>query len=879
MTRLLRVLGSIDLSNEDGSVAMSVLSQPKRVALLCYLAIARPTGFHRRSTLVGLFWPESDESRARNSLRQSLHFLRRSLGPDLLVCRGAEEVSIAPSGLQVDLIELDAALASGAVEAAMRLYRGPVMDGFHLSGASVDFERWLEAERAAVGRRLWQACCTASRTASERGALEEALRLAESAARLRPLHEKTLREVLRLQMRLGEPGVARVTYEAFATARRETLGTEPSEETRDVIEWSPASDGPRSESDESGVRIGAATEARLAPRSPAGTHALSEATEDDVPDVGSARWTSTKSSGRRPDRLAPIAIAAAAALTFVLPWGSSQGSSTVPEREFVVVSTPAVLPDREDERDLARGVQEEIVAALQATGLHLIPPGAIRSAERNGFTGERLVGEFEARYEVATSIQTVSGGYRVSVALTDWGDMHVGGTTVFDVPSLDLLDLRAEVATRVTGVLAGSAPGVALAHVGASQEVMPRYLEAVGLIGLGGTEAERFARWSLAERHLEEVLGEAPGFASAWATLALLRFRMFWLGADPSTAGVARGQAALDSAIRFDPDGLETRLATAYHAYHITRDWRAATTLARALSEDLDQNGDVALVWAMSERRRGDFQGAAAILEDRLARHPEELASYGIELVGTYRRLGREADARRILDLLVERRGACAFGYGEIWRDQGAGAALDEHVAACNPAGLRGPPAFWHEYRMRRPRAALAAVDSIEASRAREGLQAGWMSQQWAPFPLDFWRGRAFELLGDTAAARAAFARHIPELRRLVDELPEDFLRRRFLVMAHAGSGQRAEAMREATETIRIAEAGGDLWAGVPLARLTLMEAHMVLGETEAAVDLLVELQTDEVVPAIPPAQLATDPLYDGLRASPRFADLLGEPR
>jgi DNA-binding SARP family transcriptional activator len=76
----LLTLGATDLRQDGGDELRSVLSQPKRLALLVHIALGSPSGFVGRDTLLALFWPESDEERARNSLRQALHYLRRSIG-------------------------------------------------------------------------------------------------------------------------------------------------------------------------------------------------------------------------------------------------------------------------------------------------------------------------------------------------------------------------------------------------------------------------------------------------------------------------------------------------------------------------------------------------------------------------------------------------------------------------------------------------------------------------------------------------------------------------------------------------------------------------------------------------------------------------------
>ena len=54
------------------------LARRKALALLAYLAVTgRPSS---RDTLATLFWPENDQSGARNNLRRSIFELNQSLG-------------------------------------------------------------------------------------------------------------------------------------------------------------------------------------------------------------------------------------------------------------------------------------------------------------------------------------------------------------------------------------------------------------------------------------------------------------------------------------------------------------------------------------------------------------------------------------------------------------------------------------------------------------------------------------------------------------------------------------------------------------------------------------------------------------------------------
>ena len=95
MIRLL-TLGTLDLRGADGATLAAVLSQPKRIFLLAYLALANPRGYQRRDAVLAAFWPELDDERARHSLRQSLYVLRRALGKGVVLARGDEEPDLGP---------------------------------------------------------------------------------------------------------------------------------------------------------------------------------------------------------------------------------------------------------------------------------------------------------------------------------------------------------------------------------------------------------------------------------------------------------------------------------------------------------------------------------------------------------------------------------------------------------------------------------------------------------------------------------------------------------------------------------------------------------------------------------------------------------------
>src|SRR2546430_8891777 len=158
----LRMLGRLSLTGADRREVRGLLRQPRRLALLASPAAASPQGFHRRDTLLALFWPELDQEHARAALRQALHVVRDALGGDAVTSRGDEEIGLDFAQVSCDVAAFERALRIGQLEEALDLYGGALLEGFFISDAP-EFERWLETERA----RLQQAAAGGARARSE----------------------------------------------------------------------------------------------------------------------------------------------------------------------------------------------------------------------------------------------------------------------------------------------------------------------------------------------------------------------------------------------------------------------------------------------------------------------------------------------------------------------------------------------------------------------------------------------------------------------------------------------------------------------------------------------------------------------------------------
>ena len=230
----LGLFGGIELVDAAGRSVTAVLEQPKRLALLVYLALAAPRAFRSRDTALALFWPESDQRRARSALNQALHFLRRSLGPGVIVKRGGG-VGTASGALWCDAVAFEQALQSGDAMEALRLYRGDILPGFFIDAAP-DFEPWLEEQRVHFRRQARDAARRLAEAAERSGDLAAAVGWARRSSEVSRDDETSLQELLRLLHRVGDRAGALHAYQDFATRLSRDFGAAPSAETRRLMD-------------------------------------------------------------------------------------------------------------------------------------------------------------------------------------------------------------------------------------------------------------------------------------------------------------------------------------------------------------------------------------------------------------------------------------------------------------------------------------------------------------------------------------------------------------------------------------------------------------------------------------------------------------------
>ena len=215
----IELLGAPGLVDAAGK---RIALERKAAALLALLAL---DGVRSRVGLAVLLWPDAPVAQARNSLRQRVFRLQRSVGVELVA--GQDDLRLAP-GIGLDLADAHAALLQDP-----RAPIGQLLEGLQYDD-TVDLAAWVDAarDRWRSRRSDWLAELAARHEAQQQIAL--ALQYAQRLLADEPLLEHAHRRVMRLHYLRGDRGAALAAYDRCKALLRDTLGTTPDRETRSL---------------------------------------------------------------------------------------------------------------------------------------------------------------------------------------------------------------------------------------------------------------------------------------------------------------------------------------------------------------------------------------------------------------------------------------------------------------------------------------------------------------------------------------------------------------------------------------------------------------------------------------------------------------------
>ncbi len=213
----------------------------KTLALLVYLAVEG--GIHSRETLAALLWPDSDGSRARANLRNTLNYLRNTLPAGelgatlhLIVERDALGFNEqAPHSLDWRILEKAAAGDDERLlQQALDCYRGDFLQGF-TPGDAPQFDHWVSLHREIAHRQMNAVLDRLSRSRFEAGDWQGARQTVDRWLVHDELQEAAYQRLMRIQLAQGNRAAALKTYERCAAVLRDELNLEPAPATEALL--------------------------------------------------------------------------------------------------------------------------------------------------------------------------------------------------------------------------------------------------------------------------------------------------------------------------------------------------------------------------------------------------------------------------------------------------------------------------------------------------------------------------------------------------------------------------------------------------------------------------------------------------------------------
>lgn len=585
----LRTLGTTDLRKAHGEEVRAVLAQPKRLALLAYLAIARPRGTHRKDTLRALFWPEADDHHARLDLNRAVYFLRHAVGEGVLAAGPGDALSVARETLWCDAVAFEEALDAGRFKEALELYRGELLVGCFASVAP-EFEYWLDQEREHLQKRAVAAALALAEREESRGNVPGAVRWAARATEISPYAEGAVRRVLGLLDRAGDRAEAVRAYEEFARRLKDDLGVAPSPETRSLIE---------------------AIRARAQPSLPA----LAPTPLGHEPSAARG----SLGAARRAPALAGLALGLILALA---TWGAwrlrAHSAPAVSAIRVAVIPFANVSPGGMEYLNV--GITEELVTRLsKAPGLTVIAPvSASRSAERATEDLRQFADDLGVRAVLRGSVTQSNGRVRIAARLVDPRTDETLWAETFDRELRDILDVQADIARRIADALAVEMGGETTTQLARraprSPDAYVSYLK--GRYFLNKRTDEGLTK---AIAYFEDAVAGDSEYALAYAGLADAHSLS---SAYRGTQAQATGKTYAVRAVELDSTLPEARLSLAFFRHMQEWDWEgAAREYERVIR--LDPQHVTAHQWyALLLRDLGRLEDAALELRRALELDP-----------------------------------------------------------------------------------------------------------------------------------------------------------------------------------------------------------------------------------------------------------------
>ncbi|MCK4775035.1 MAG: tetratricopeptide repeat protein, partial [Candidatus Krumholzibacteria bacterium] len=512
----------------------------------------------------------------------------------------------------------------------------------------------------------------------------------------------------------------------------------------------------------------------------------------------------------------------------------------------------AVLPfdnmgPAEDEY-FADGITEEITARLASIhGLGVIARTSILQYEDTQKSIQQIGDELHVDYILEGTVrwQHSAGGpsqVRVTPQLIRVTDATHTWAHIYDEPMTEVFDVQTDIAMSVTEEL-----NVTLLEPDRqSVEARPTdNIEAYDYY-LRGRDYSIGSRdvndLRIAEDMLKKAIEVDPKFSDAWAMLASVHSRLYWLAADRTQERLAMSEEAVHKAAELNPNAFTTRMSLGYHYYHAELDYDRALEQFEKAKEIQPGSMDAYAAIGYVKRRQGEWDECLRNMTQALELDPRS-SELTYEIGETMVDLERYEEAEQYLDRALDLAPDHPSPY--FWKIQmyvlsarlgKARAVFDAAPYSPMFQALAEPRLWFLERKFDR------ALETVRSA------QVPAFSTHFYHIPIAEMMAYTYLAMGEPDHALAWFDSSRVQVEALIASEPSDPRYYSALGVAYAGLGRKEDAIREGKRGADMMPVSRESKQGPPR-REELARIYVLVGEYDEAID---ELEYLLSIPASP---------------------------
>jgi TolB-like protein/Flp pilus assembly protein TadD len=523
----------------------------------------------------------------------------------------------------------------------------------------------------------------------------------------------------------------------------------------------------------------------------------------------------------------------------------------------------------------ADGVQDQILTDLaKVADLKVISRMSVMQYRKIGARNLRTIAQqLGVAHVLEGTVQREGGKVRVNAELINAGtDAHEWAEN-YDRPLDDVFAIQSEIARAIAKQLQAKLSPSEKAAIEkpptTDLAAYDLYLSAQALFADTSDVIHAKEQLPKVARLLDEAVGREPHFLPAWVLLSRVHGNIYWQGHDHTPARLELANAAVQTALRLQPDAGEAHLALADYYYHGFRDYERARAELAIAQRTLPNNAEVFEYTAYIDRRDGRWGDATRNMERALELDPRNFFTLQ-QLALIYQAQRRYEDEARTYEralTIVPGDPLTRISLAQVafdWRAdikpfQTTLAALVAEDRSVAP-DVDDPD---HALCERTP----AAAARVLANDPREGVVNNGVN-----YPYAYWEGVVAHCQGDSAKAQAGFTAARKEVEKTVEKQPDFAAALSLLGMIEAGLGRKEEALREGRRACELLPISKDALDGVALA-VNLAQIYAWTGEKDLAIEQIAAVE--RVPNLLSYGYLKLHPMWDSLRGDPRFEKIV----